>query len=160
MIKIIQRLRPPSWGNFILVAIGIILALPLRYSLLPFKSWDFRGHTGVWYQTIKTQGFSAFASGFSNYTPLYLYCLYIVSVVLPHISKVVATKLPSIAADGVCAWYACRLVGLKYRANAPWAIFACLAVLFAPTVVLNSSFWGQADSVYTAAHSFISHWLR
>jgi Gpi18-like mannosyltransferase len=28
-------------------------------------------------------------------------------------------------------------------------LFAALAVLFTPTVILNSSFWGQADAIHT-----------
>jgi Gpi18-like mannosyltransferase len=151
MIKITQKIHSPAFANVVIVMAGITLAMLLRYCLLTFESRDFIIFTGVWYDTIKAQGFHALGSGFANYTPFYLYCLYLVSVVLPQISSVVATKLPSIAGDVVCAWYVYRLVGLKYRGDSPWPFFAFLAVVFSPTVVLNSSLWGQADSLYTAA---------
>ena len=150
-IKVTQKIQPSALGNFLVVMAGIALAMLLRYCLLTFESVDYLCCTGVWYDTIREHGFSALASGFSNYTPFYLYCLYLVSVVLPQISSVVATKLPSIAGDIVCAWYVYRMVRLKYRGDSPWPFFAFLAVVFSPTVVLNSSFWGQADSLYTAA---------
>ena len=61
-----------------------------------------------------------------------------------------ATKLPSLIADFVSAWLAFRIVRLKYRGSA-LPLFAGLAILFSPTVILNSAFWGQADALYTSA---------
>ena len=69
---------------------------------------------------------------------------------LPNIATVTAVKLPSIFCDFICAWYVYRIVRLKYE-KGPIPIFAFLAILFAPTVILNSAVWGQADSIFTAA---------
>jgi len=149
--KIIQKIPPRMLGDLIIMGSGVVLALLIRYSLRGFESGDYIYSTQSWYATIKDQGFRAFSSNFSNYTPLYLYCLYVVSVVLPPIHSVFAIKLPSILADVICAWYVYRIVRLKYQGDSPLPFFSFMTVLFAPTVVLNSAFWGQADSLYTAA---------
>jgi Gpi18-like mannosyltransferase len=129
--------------------IGLALALFLRLSLCRFQSDDFLLYTERWYQVVQGHGFSIFRYGFYDYTPPYLYALFLTSRVLPWISPVVATKIPSIVADFICAWYAYRIVRLKYRSG-PVPTFAALAILFAPTVVTNSAFWGQTDMLFTA----------
>ena len=133
---------------FVVAALG--LAVALRLSLLDFKSVDYFSYTKVWYITLKDSGFAAFSQGFSNYNLPYLYLLYLVVRIAPDLSSVAATKVPSLIADFVAAWYAFRIVGLKFRAS-PVPKFAALAVLLAPTIVLNSAFWGQADALYACA---------
>jgi Gpi18-like mannosyltransferase len=66
-------------------------------------------------------------------------------------------KLLSIFFDVVLAWSAMKLVGLFSR-SAGKRLFAFMAVLFLPTVVLNGALWGQCDSIYTA-FAVMSLWL-
>jgi Gpi18-like mannosyltransferase len=146
----VPSLRGLPTLDLLIVGVGILLALLLRYSLRTFESMDFVNFYHGWYEGIKSQGFAALGKGFSDYTPLSLYMLYIVSVLLPKVSTVTAVKLPSIVFDFVCAWYVFRLVKLKYE-KGPVPIFAFLAILFAPTVILNSVIWSQIESIYTAA---------
>jgi len=94
-----------------------------------------------------SQGFSAFATSFSNYNPPYLYLLYLVVRFFPDVSMVAALKLPAIIADVLCAVVVFLLVRLKYPNRPALPVLAGGALLFAPTIVLNSSFWGQADSL-------------
>lgn len=129
---------------------GIALAIVIRYSLLDFKSVDFIRYTREWYDTIKGSGFSAFRTDFSNYNLPYLYLLYLIARFLPDVPGLIATKLPSLAADFVIAFFAAQMIRLKYPKTA-FPFLAALATLFAPTVILNSAFWGQADALYTAA---------
>jgi Gpi18-like mannosyltransferase len=132
-------------GIFAVAALG--LAVGLRLSLLDFKSIDFFNYTKVWYLTLQDTGFAAFGQGFSNYNLPYLYLLYLVVRLVPGLPAVIATKVPSLAADFVAAWFTYRIVGIKYKTS-PFPALAAFAILFAPTVVLNSAFWGQADAVY------------
>ncbi|MGA2491101.1 MAG: hypothetical protein ABSF99_13120, partial [Anaerolineales bacterium] len=136
--------------DILIVLIGTLLALFLRYSLRTFESQDYLNFHRAWYTIIKNQGFAAFGKGFSNYTPLWLYLLYAVSVILPKVATVTAVKLPSVVCDFICAWYVFRIVRLKYK-EGPIPLFAFLAILFAPTVILNSAAWDQIESLYTAA---------
>jgi len=141
------------WSGISDAAIGLIgigLALVLRLTLLDFKSVDYFNYTKVWYNTLRDGGFSAFSQSFSNYNLPYLYLLYLLARFLPDVPGLVATKVPSIAADFVIAYFAFRLVRLGKESNT-LAFLAALGCLFAPTVVLNSAFWGQADALYTAA---------
>ena len=143
-------LRRIPYMDVLIVLTGTLLALFLRYTLRTFESQDYTYYYRGWYTLIKNQGFAALGKNFSDYTPLSLYLLYGVSVFLPKIATVTAVKLPSIACDFICAWYVFRIIRLKYE-KGPVPIFAFLAILFSPTVILNSAAWNQIESIYTAA---------
>ncbi len=145
-----NQIKRLSILDFIIITIGIALAIAIRYSLLNFQSVDYMVYTRHWYDFIKAHGFSAFGQNFSNYNPPYLYLLYIIIRFFPDLPGLTATKLPSIVADFVCAGFAYEIVNIKYS-KSPLPTFAMFAILFAPTVVLNSAFWGQADTLYTVA---------
>ena len=145
-----KTLKQINYLDVLFVILGIGLAVALRYSMLEFKSVDFLKYTKSWYNTLKAGGFSAFSQNFSNYNVPYLYLLYLVIRFFPNLPAVIATKIPSLVADFVMAWLAFQVVRLKYI-NSPFPMFAAFAVLFAPTIVLNSAFWGQADALYTTA---------
>ncbi len=145
-----KALKSIKLFDLVIFLAGIALAIAIRYSLLDFKSVDFIKYTREWYSTIKSGGFSSFHSAFSNYNLPYLYLLYLIARFFPNVSNLIATKLPSIVADFVIAFFAAQIIRIKY----PKTIFpflAALAILFAPTVILNSAFWGQADALYTGA---------
>jgi Gpi18-like mannosyltransferase len=126
---------------------GILLAFWLRYLLLPYVSGDMGGHFFKWYDEIKQNGFSAYGRAFSSYTPSYLYVMGM-STILP-IDKLYAIKGISVIFDFIASIFIYKFVRLHYPKSAiiPWT--ACLVFLFTPTVVLNSSCWGQSDIIYT-----------
>jgi Gpi18-like mannosyltransferase len=146
----LKALKRVNLLDLLIVLLGIGLAAALRYSMLGFKSVDFLDFTKGWYNTLKAGGFSAFNQGFANYNVPYLYLLYFVVRFFPDLPSVIATKVPSLIADFVMAWLAFSIVRLKY-ADSSLPMFAAFAVLFAPTIALNSAFWGQADALYTVA---------
>ena len=128
---------------------GFLLALQLRVVLLDFKSLDYFASLKPWYNAIKGGGFSVFATGFSTYNPPYLYLLYLIARFLPDLPTEAAVKLPSLVSDFICAYLVCLIVKSQRPHSTTVPYLAALAVLFAPTVVLNSAFWGQADSIFT-----------
>ena len=148
--KIWERIRNIHYGDLLIALTGLTLAILLRWSLIQFRSSDYLDFTRVWYNFIKANGFNAFGENFANYNPPYLYALYLVIRFLPDIPSVIATKIPSLIADFVCAYFVSRIVSLKYPGSSI-PTFSAFAILFAPTIVLNSAFWGQADSLYTTA---------
>ncbi len=147
---ILRLLARINYIDALIAVIGVALALALRYFLLSFRSIDFMSYTRVWYNAIKDGGFSSFSQSFSNYNVPYLYLLYVVIRFLPDLPGLIATKIPSLVSDFVMAWLAYRIVRLKYH-DSPAPLFAAFAILFAPTIVLNSAFWGQADALYGTA---------
>ena len=137
------------YGDLGILAIGVALALALRYALRDFETYDYVTFTGPWYDIIKEQGgFQAMRLDFYDYTPPYLWLITFATYVLAGVPKVFALKLISILFDFLCAFFVYKLVRLKY-AHRAIPLLAFFAVLFAPTVVLNSSMWGQADAIYT-----------
>jgi Gpi18-like mannosyltransferase len=110
---------------------------------------DFTFYTGVWYSAIRKDGFSVVGTDIANYTPPYLYLLYLTSAIFPDVTPVAAVKIPSIFFDFVCAIVVYLIVRIKYqRGSMPLLAFA--TVLMAPTVISNSGVWGQADSIYAS----------
>lgn len=137
-------------GDWPIWFIGILLALLLRFSLRDFQSGDFRDFTGPWYDAIRAGGgLSALRDVSSNYSPAYLYLLVAGSVTFAGLPQLYTIKLVSVIFDFVCAVFVYRLVRLRFpTGHLPQLAF--FAVLFAPTMFLNSSLWGQADAIYTA----------
>jgi Gpi18-like mannosyltransferase len=136
-------------GDGALLLLGVSCALWLRYLFRGVETHDFTADTSRWYAAIRASGLAATGTDVSNYTPPYLYLLYLVSIALPSLPPVMAVKVPSVLFDIICAGLVYAIVGLKYP-QPRTRVLALLAVLLAPTVVVNGSFWGQADSIYTA----------
>ena len=144
--------------NRLILMIGIILALALRFALFGYESVDYKAFLSNWYDFIQQHGFEAFAHDFANYNPPYLYLMAIVVKLLPFLPKIVAIKSISVVFDLLLAWFVYKLINLKYPGSI-LPVFGCLTVLFAPTIFLNSSCWGQADSIYAAFLVACLYWI-
>ncbi len=121
-----NRIRRLPISDFIIIAVGIALAIAIRYSLLSFQSIDYLVYTRHWYTFIKAHGFSAFRQNFSNYNPPYLYLLYIIIRFFPDLPGPTTTKLPSIIADFICAGLAYKIVSIKYpKSPYPYVFDIC-----------------------------------
>jgi Gpi18-like mannosyltransferase len=137
-----------SARSLVVLVVGISLALAARLSLWRWESSDYTDYTLVWYSKLRSEGFGALADDFSDYTPPYLYALLVLARVLPDLSSLAATKVPGSVGDLLCAGFAFLLV--RHVRSEGRAVAASLAVLLAPTVVVNSAVWGQSDSLFTA----------
>lgn len=91
---------------------------------------------------------------FTDYPPGYMYILWLIGGLrsLLHLeyysaAHLLLLKLPSIAADMICGWLLFREA--RRRLGERSAFFLCLAFLFHPAIILNSSVWGQVDSLFT-----------
>ncbi|HCS19909.1 MAG TPA: hypothetical protein DIW47_05000 [Bacteroidetes bacterium] len=126
----------------------ILLAATLfpRLLLFDFESGDYTGNLSIWYDTLKEGGFGSLKDGFHNYSPSYMYLMYLMS--LTAIPKLWAIKLISVFFDYLLAWAVYRLVADQFSKKK--AILAAVSALILPTVLFNSALWGQCDSVYTA----------
>ncbi len=125
----------------------IVTSLAARLSLFDFESGDYRLYLAAWYDYLVEHGRWRGLNGVSqSYPPLFFYLLSL-STLLP-LPKLYAIKLLSVAVDYLACWYVYRLVGMGNRPRyRPIAAVAILLLL--PTVVMNSSLWGQCDIMYT-----------
>ncbi len=144
--------------NLLILIIGIILALVLRFLLFGYESADYKEFLSNWYDFIAQHSFEAFAHDFANYNPPYLYLMAILSFVFPFLPKIVAIKSISVVFDLMLGGFVYKLIHLKYPGSI-LPVFGYLAVLFAPTVFLNSSCWGQADAIYTTFLVACLYWI-
>jgi Gpi18-like mannosyltransferase len=117
--------------------------------MLPVISLDMKTYLIPWYDYISFHGaWVSLGDEFSNYTPPYLYLLTLATFTGGFLSKVIAIKSISVLFDLINAFLVFQIVKLQsQKEHIPLlaaALFLCL-----PTVILNSSAWGQADSIYT-----------
>jgi Gpi18-like mannosyltransferase len=129
-------------------ALVIVVAVVVRVSLYDFQSGDYRAFFGQWYTFIKSNGgFAALRYQFADYNVPYLYLMALLTY-LP-VPVLAGVKTISVLGDLLLAFYVYRLVALRYPRG--WKAFAAAAVVaLLPTVVMNSSMWGQCDSIYAA----------
>ena len=140
-----RRIGPP-W----LLAAGVLAALALRLPLLPHESFDYMSPLSDWYGFIVANGyFASLQHGFYHYNPPYLYLLTAIAYAAPGLSDLFAIKFVSLAFEAPLAFLVHRCVRLRRPDSAVLPVLAALAVLFAPTVVLNGAFWAQCDVIHT-----------
>lgn len=124
---------------------GLLIA---RFAMLGHESRDYQVFLSDWLAQMRdASGWSALKMDIGDYNMPYLYLLF----ALAKLTKfdLYYIKLFSIVFDLLAAWFAARLVQRKHPdARTAFAVFA--TVLAVPTVLLNSSYWGQCDAVFTA----------
>lgn len=141
-----QALRafPSPWALFFLI---FVFAIGVRFFLFGFQTDDFTVFLTSWLQHLDRNGFSGLKEPFSNYAPFYTYLL-LISTKLP-IPWLWSVKLWSVLFDCLLSYFCYRIVRLRGPNSHQAARFAAAAVLVLPTVVINSSMWGQCDSIYS-----------
>jgi len=127
-----------------------LISILLRVISIPHSNPDMAAYNLLWYQTLFQKGIGeALATNFSNYTPPYTYFLALATFSHGFIPPLTAIKLIPICFDLLGAFFIFKIVKLKYdQADMPY--LAGAVYFTAPTVILNSAYWGQADSLYTS----------
>lgn len=138
-----------TWAWLVVIA---VLALLPRLALLPASNLDLVDHFLPWLEHIREQGFwHALATPFSRYgyTPFYSYALGLANALFPaDTDGKLVIKSVSIVFDYVAAGLMFLLARMR-SPQGPVPLLGFAAVLFAPTVLLNSAWWGQSDVVFT-----------
>lgn len=133
---------------FLLVAVTII-AIALRACGMDFESDDFNSFLNPWWSVIQLNDFNGLATQVGNYNIPYQIIIYIMTL-LP-LKSLYAYKIVSIIFDFVLAFSSAALVYSVVKNNKQLkAVITYSAVLLSATVVFNSSFWAQCDSIYTS----------
>jgi len=131
---------------FLLAATGF--ALLARTSMLPIESGDYTNFLYPWYTKLAEEGFSSFKERFHNYSLLYMYLLYFLTLL--KVPALYGIKAVSILGDFLLAYFAAKAV-LHCTNNKLRAILCYALVILCPTVIINGAAWAQCDSLYTGS---------
>ena len=130
------------------LAIGLLcIGAAVRAAGFPFVSEDTANALIPWYEDLIRNGFSSLATFRGTYSPPYVYLLWLASLVFGPQQALLAIKAVGVVCDlGLCA----AVAGLCSRVNRDANSLRTFALLWCvPTVVINSSVWGQCDGLYT-----------
>lgn len=125
-----------TWIAALLVGIFALHAYPFG----KYISGDLQTFVIGWYRNVADNGWAAFAEPFGNYSPPYLYLLGITSLFDGIVPDHELLKLLSLVGGAWLALASARLLHVLKRPR-----WYALGVLLLPSVVQNTSFFGQAD---------------
>lgn len=138
-------------SHYIIFSFITLVALLIRYEGRNIISDDMSSYLIPWFETIKNAGgFAALNQQVGDYGLLYQTIIALFSYV--DIDPVYLYKLLSILFDILLAVSIAYFVNNNeskpiFRGNSFLLSYAYIVLL--PTVVMNSAFWGQCDSIYT-----------
>jgi Gpi18-like mannosyltransferase len=127
----------------------VLVALAVRATLISGTNEDVEVFQ-EWLDALRVGGgLGGLGDDISTYPPLWSYLVLASDALFGGARDVFVLKAPAIAADVVGAGYAYAIV--RRARPTGWApTFAFAAVLLAPTVVVNSAYWGQIDMLWVA----------
>ena len=135
----------------VLLAIMIVTAVVMRYIGRDFESDDMHRYLIPWYNEIKNQGgINSLSGQIGDYGLLYQTLISIMTYIPA--KSIYLYKLLSIAFDYMLGYIVYKIAkdnnSFKNNHNIPPSVIGA-GILLLPTVVFNSAFWGQCDSMYT-----------
>jgi Gpi18-like mannosyltransferase len=136
------RKRPLVFASLFL----IVFSLFVRSHFLWLKNGDLLMNV-EWYQFLQENGFRGLSnSDFSNYSPPYLYLLWFCTWLFPQAEPFLVIKLIPTLFDVFSAFLVYKIACIKLEGDKP--IFASALFFSLPTIMFNSTGWGQVDSLY------------
>ncbi len=132
------------------------LAFGLRGAVFGYETLDYQNFLHPWAEFFRANGgFRALNTPVGNYNIPYLYFLALFSYF--NVRDLYLIKLLSVFFDLVLAWASAMLLG-RFTRSVPRRLGLFFAVLFWPTVFLNSAVWAQCDGIYVAL-AVLGLWL-
>ncbi len=133
-----------AYLGFVALAVRAILAMTIKGYPNDIACWL------GWSGQAATNLFGMYkGEGFLDYPPGYMYVLFFVgklnSLIPTEKAQWLMVKLPSIIADLATAWFIWRIA--ETRLGPKQATLLALLYAFNPLVILDSSAWGQIDSI-------------
>ena len=152
-MKLLNLLKEKKNIQIFLFLLILGLSFYIRYLLLPYESSDMTKYILNWLQYYRDfSWWHTLKSPISNYSAPYNYFLLLIHFLQRYgniqFGDVVMIKSVSIFFD----YFAALIVGfIVYYRRKDFLSFVIGfgAVLFAPTIILNSSHWGQCDVIYS-----------
>jgi Gpi18-like mannosyltransferase len=101
-----------------------------------------------WYEFLRQNGVTAFATNFSNYTPPYLYFLGLGTLLDGVMQPSTIIRGISVTFNAAAAILVFRFA-LKRGLSLGIGLYAAVMFLLLPSIIVNSAIWGQCDIIYT-----------
>lgn len=134
--------------GFAFVSLSIAALMYTRVSILYFDSRDYNIFLSEWLATMRPLSIrEALVEKIGDYNLPYLYFLIFISRF--KCNDLVLIKFFSCCFDFILAYFFMKTVALKTQKQ-HWHLLSFVLCLAIPTLILNSSYWGQCDVVYTA----------
>ena len=148
-LLLLQRSGCLAFGrSAIRCALLIALSLFIRFCFFDRETTDYQWFLRAWVDFYRSNGgFAALDRAIGNYNIPYLYFLALFSY--STIRDLYLIKLLSILFDILLA-YAGLVLVKKCTGDRIRALCCFFTLLYLPTVLTNSSFWGQCDSIYVS----------
>lgn len=153
MIKL-EKKNKLSSGNFLLLAVvALIVRLILSAFYRGFET-DINCFLG-WSNIVFKDGIGSFyiSSGFHDYPPGYMYVLWLIGAIRNLFAlndynsfiTVALVKLPAMLCDIITGWLIFKIASEKLSEYK--SLIISMFFMFSPAILINSSMWGQVDSV-------------
>jgi len=146
--------NPYFTNKFFAVIFAVICAALLliaRFALF-YQDWgDLSYFIMPWIETYRSMTFfEGLGTVVGNYNPPYMYIFnFIAQISSSDLSDLYLVKIVSVFFDFLIAYFVMKIVSLKTD-SINLRLLAFILALAIPTVILNSSMWGQCDSIYAA----------
>ncbi len=147
-----------------LVIVGCIL-IKMVASVIYFGFPEDMGCFYSWSTNTAENGLSSFYNqSFADYPPGYVYVLYLLGHVInlfrisfdsPLIPIII--KMPAVLCDVLAGYFIYKIARKRFKEST--AIICLLLYVFNPAILINSSVWGQVDSVHTLLVLFMLYSL-
>lgn len=141
-----------SVADMLLFVVITLCALLMRYALRNVVAGDYKMFFEPWVSTLREAGGGIRGLGaefeYVDYTTPYLFILSCISIA-PFLNTLLLMKIVSVFFDFVAAFAVMFLV-YDRKKNTTLAIIGYGCLLFAPTIVANSSMWAQCDIIFSS----------
>jgi Gpi18-like mannosyltransferase len=144
--------------NWIIGVVILSASSAFRVASYPIITSDYTYFVSKWFDALKGTGFHAFSQPFADYAPLYLYLLKLLTFV--PVSSLYSAKTLSFLFDIAMAAGACLIVrATRWRCSKSGLFLIFSIFMSIPTVVLDSTLWGQCDSIYASGVIFSLYFM-
>ena len=138
----------PALKERLQCALLLFLALFIRLCFFDKVNTDYEWFLKVWVNYFRENGgIKGLGQSLGNYNVPYMVFLSLFSY--SSVSDLYLIKLLSIFFDIILA-FASALLAVRCGGSRKNQLITFFAVMFLPTVVLNSAYWGQCDSIYVS----------
>ena len=134
--------------QIIILIVCTIISLLIRFIFRNAQTGDYKMYIYPWIKEITRLGyFKSLKYNIGNYNVPYMIILTFIALI--KYKPLYLVKLVSIIFDYICAIFGFKIVKKITKDNTK-SLLTYISIIFLPTVIVNSSLWGQCDSIYTA----------